>query len=113
MSKIKSGDKVAVYFVGDNLSAERVVGYVDYVENDLAAVNYPKGQSTFHGVDISLVHVSQCKKLKPKKKHPELWVNLYPDMEPYAYIKKEEANICAAPNRIACVRYVPAKGNSK
>jgi len=60
------------------------------------------------------LHWRQCKKLvKKKKAYPkEPWVNVYLDYT-ITYPTRAEADKFAMPNRITCIRHIPAKGQKK
>lgn len=100
MSKLKLGDRVACYGISyDSLRHLGSYGVCKSVTDTEVAVLIDGYESTL------LFHPKQCRKLKPKNKPREFWINIYTDIETdyYTYNSEDYANKCSGTTRLECV----------
>lgn len=102
--ELKVGDKVAVYVGGAiyTIPSRKIATIIDFSrvfnkrqQRDWLRVEYADG------TEYS-AHRKQCRLIKPKKKPREFWVNVY-EKTVCAYLKKEDADRYAGPDRLECI----------
>ncbi len=100
--EMKWSEKKNPFNVGDRVLCEDTKGILG-IAKVIESYDYTVTIETGDGID-HYVHWRQCKKLKPKKKPREIWVNAYFDGYT-AHDTKENADKWGVPDRKECVLF--------